>query len=301
MIAMATPMIDELSKQLVKAMGPTIEEALQAACKRLEGQILPAQQTARPGGGKECAPGSSCSTGGGSTSSDDPCGVYVPMVQQTMRKRCNAMFDECDAKRISEAIRGTSWALYEDQIGRAEMSFQLTGAVGPGQAQATPPTATTFVVGPAIPPSSSILIVQDMRYGLPWRPGCLDIDIAPPEGVDKEDAYSGLLVTVWVALRSDLATIINANPIGSYGVRWNDYQVIRGKELYCGDACKSVDLRGPCVDDDWIGQDAILLIQIDNLDNANTVTWRNAEVVFRGIKPVCCDACFTGKGCSCGG
>lgn len=229
---------------------------------------------------------------------------YVPLLQTLIRKRCDLMFDPCDVKRVADAIADGAWPLYEDQAGRSEMSFQLTGAIGTGQAQTTPPSNTIFVAGPTIPASRSLLVVQDLRYSLPWRPGCLDIDIQPADGVTKEQAFSNLLVTAWVALARDLANLNTddpAQPVGYYGELWNDYQVIRGKELYCGTNCQKVALRGPCVDGDWVGKDAVLLLQIDNLDAANSITFRNAEVDFKHVKKICCDACFAGKSCGCGG
>lgn len=284
----------------VKALGDLIVNGMAPNFNRLEELLSRMCETAgKPGGG---APG-----GGGGCAIPNSAGnnSVIQLMQQVMRERCDLMYSQEDIARVAEAIKDGSWQLYKDQVGRSEMSFQLTNAVGTGQSQTTPLGNTIFVAGPTIAASRSLLLMQDMRYGLPWRPGCLDVDINPAEGVSNETAYKNILVTAWVALKTDIAglnTTNPANPVGYYGVRWNDYQVIRGKELYCGDSCKKVALRGPCVDGDWVGKDAILLLQIDNLDTSNSITFRNAEVDFKHIKKICCEDCFNGAtSCSCGG
>lgn len=287
----------------VKALGELIVAGMAPNFQRLEQLLARMCENAEKGGstpgGGNC-PDGNCPV----PTKDGTCKTTVEMMNQIIRERCDLIYDPCDAERVAEAIQDGAWPLYKKQIGRSEMAFQRTLAIGTGKAQTVPETNTTFVAGPTIAASRSLLVVQDLRYPLPWRPGCLKLTILPAEGVSKEDAYANLVVTAWVALRSDvgaLNTTDAAQPIGYYGEKWNEYQIITGDELYCDGCVKKVALRGPCIDDDWIGKDAVLLLQIDNLDGTNSVTFRSAEVDFKHVKKVCCDDCASGKVCNCGG
>lgn len=241
----------------------------------------------RPGGGCGC----------------NGCLSYAAQVQILLFQRCKQHFDECDIKLINEAALAGAFPLIEDDIVRMDMSFVPTGVTG--ATTNAEGEASTFIAGfapgPGVGAGQSILLQQDLNFGLHWRPGCLDPSIVWSEGTD-EDNFKFLRFTTYVAWRT--ATLTNT----AYGKKWSKWQIIDGKAFYCGEKCAKVAIDGPtgCAGE-VVGREARLLIKIDNIAgaNANMVNGSKVKVDFYGrIKP-CCDVCGVtgGEKCAvgCGG
>ena len=226
------------------------------------------------------------------------CRTYASEIQRATQKRCDGMVrDECDLQLIDEAALASAYPLIEKHLGRRNMSFKPSGAVGTGtNAEGL---ATVFQPDFPVAPGRSILLEQDPNFPLHWRLGCLSPDFTWTEGEDGPN-YKHLRITVWVAMRDSTFQSDISQPIGIFGEHWNEFQIIKGKDMYCDNCTRDVAINGPsgCPELDTVGREARILLQIDNLASADQpLTAESIEIKFAGFVEPCCDSCRVGKPC----
>lgn len=228
------------------------------------------------------------------TDPGDPCDPYRPLVHQTMMRSCQLVPNECLYREINQAIRDSSWPEVEDQLGRTELYVTETGFSGPGKS-ADGKTITTFVPAFPVTPGQSILLRQEVGYGLPYFPGCLFLQLRFNDGV-ADDNYAGITVKIWVGPKN--AGITSQGDLFD----WNDKQVLFGAKFRCGDKCSEVSIPGPsgCANADMVGKLSTLYIQIDNkTGNSNNITMQQIAIKFANIVEACCNSCSIGGSCGC--
>lgn len=286
---------DMLNVQL-SSLKASFESTLQAACARgdMNAGKRPVMTAVAAG-----TPNSSTTT---HDDSIDPatgrCRTYASEIQRATAKRCDGMVrDECDLQLIDDAALDSAFPLIEKSLGRRTMSFVPTGAVGTGtNAEGG---ATIFDADFPVAPGHSILLMQDPNFPLHWRLGCLSPDFTWTDGTDQ-DNYKHLRITVWVAMRSSTFNADPAASIGDFGEEWNEYQIIKGKDMYCNNCTKDVAINGPsgCPELDTVGRSARILLQIDVLSSGpQPLESESIEIKFAGFVEPCCDSCRVGKPC----
>jgi hypothetical protein len=229
------------------------------------------------------------------------CHSYARQIQQVTAEMCSGVVrDECDLMALDQAANASAYPLIKKHLNRREMSFVPTGAVGTGlNAEGL---ATIFVASGAIAPGRSMLFEQDPRYPLSWRLGCLEAEFTWSDGTDSAN-YKHIRITIWVANKNGTFNQVALDPIGEFGEKWNDWQKITGKDLYCNDCTKPAPIDGPtgCPGLDPVGREARLLIQLDNLATAaESINSATLTVEVAGFKKPCCDTCKIGGSCACG-
>lgn len=298
-----TPYSDALEEELLSKFGARINSMIEQAKQNWEAQFAAACARGDMNAGKR--PVITAQTvGGAMDDSIDPatgrCRTYASEIQRATQKRCDGMVrDECDLQLIDDAALATAFPLIEKSLGRRTMSFVPTGAQGTGTNAES--AATIFVEDFPVAPGRSILLKQDPNFPLHWRLGCLSPDFTFTEGEDQPN-YKHLRITVWVAMRSATFNTDIATPIGNFGEHWNEYQIIKGKDMFCNGCAKDVAINGPsgCPELDTVGREAQILLQVDNLSSADEpITGESVEIKFAGFVEPCCDSCRVGK--SCGG
>lgn len=230
------------------------------------------------------------------------CGVYSGAIQQRFASKCQAQCDPCWLQLLDQSVARQSWAMVRNQIGRSFMRFGLSGYTATNQPTPDPDNAATtnFVAGPTIAPGESVLVRQDKKFTLPWRPGCLKLTLGFSAGT-IEGNMTHVQAKVFVMQRGSFLT---SGPLAAFAVEWNPDEFYSGDQFRCGDNCAEVQIIGSlgcAIPIEHVGDENEMIIQIFNDATASaSINAVNTIVSFAGLKKACCDSCNSGGGCSCG-
>lgn len=194
--------------------------------------------------------------------------------------------------------------MVRNQVGRTFLRFGLSGYVESSQPTPDPDSGATtnFVAGPTIAPGNSVLLRQDPRFTLPWRPGCLKLTLGFSAG-EMDNNMTHIAAKVFVIRRGSFR---DSGQLGAFAVEWNPDEFYSGDMFRCGTNCAEVQIIGSLgcsIPIEHVGDDNELLIQIYNDSGASaTVNAINATVTLAGITKACCSSCGSGNGgsCNCG-
>jgi hypothetical protein len=230
------------------------------------------------------------------------CGVYVNLIRDAYRRKCQMECDPCWLMLLDQSIGRQSWPMVRNQIGRTFLRFPPSAYVQATQPAPDPDSTATvnFVASVPISPGEAILLRQEARYTLPWRPGCLKLTLGFSAG-DMANNMTHVSVKAYVMARGALQT---SGPLRAFAVEWTPDEFYTGDQFRCGDNCAEVQIIGSlgCGGVEHVGDDNELLIVVANDAAAtNDITAIDAKISFDGLRKKCCDDCGSGKSCSCGG
>lgn len=230
------------------------------------------------------------------------CGVYSQAIREAFARKCQAACDPCWEQLLDQSIARQSWAMVRNQVGRSFLRFSLSGYTADDQPTPDPDSGTTtnFVAGPTIAAGNSVLLRQDPRYTLPYRPGCLKLTLGFSAG-EMDNNMTHVQAKIYVIRRGSF--VDNGN-LRAFATEWNPDEFYSGDMFRCGTSCAEVNIIGSLgcsIPVEHVGDDNELLIQIFNDGAAAaTVNSINATMTFAGLKKACCESCNSGGGCSCG-